>query len=108
MSSQTTEDIQKKRRELKTRYGDLFHEVAALLFRHDPVSINYETNNDEYEPEVGTILPRLKDCHSEADVCRVIHEEFGRWFGLDCGTQQSYEPIAKEVWKLWQKFNGKL
>lgn len=108
MASQTREQILEERRKLKAIYGDLFVTTAALLFRYDPIGINYDTNDDEYEPEVGTILPRLKGCQSESDVCRIVHEEFERWFGVDAGTQERYKLIAKELWQLWQTFNEKL
>jgi hypothetical protein len=100
-------EIIEERRRLKVRYGKLFDDVAALLFRHDPVNINFETNRDEYEPEVGTILPRLRNCVSAEDVCRVTHEEFVRWFGAEsAGTEQHYAKIAAEIWEHWQKFNA--
>jgi hypothetical protein len=37
--------------------------TSELLFRHDPVGINFEVNTDEYEPKAGTILPRLHACN---------------------------------------------
>jgi len=103
----TREEIIEERRLLKAEYGELFDEVSALLFRHDPAGINYETNGDEYEPEVGTILPRLQSCHSADDVRRVVHEEFSRWFGAStvC-SQEFYAEIAAEIWDHWQRFNA--
>jgi hypothetical protein len=106
MSALTREVIMEERRKLKAKYGKLFDSTSEVLFRIDPFGINFETNTDEYEFEVGTILPRLKNCQSESDVCRIVHEEFERWFG-DAGTQKHYEPIAKEIWALWQKYNSK-
>jgi hypothetical protein len=29
------------------------------FFRFDPVGLNFGANTDEYDPEVGTILPHL-------------------------------------------------
>jgi len=54
---------QLERQALRRHYPVLFDEVSSILFRHDPIGINFETNTDEYEPEVGTILPRLKEAH---------------------------------------------
>src|SRR5258708_27143011 len=54
------EEILEERRRLKVEYRHLFGQVESLLFRHDPVGINFETNIDEYDPGVGTILPRLR------------------------------------------------
>lgn len=102
----TREEIVEERRLLKAEYRELFDEVSALLFRHDPIGINFETNDDEYEAEVGTILPRLRSCRSADEVCRVVHEEFVRWFDAEtAGPHDRYAKIASEIWAHWQKFN---
>jgi hypothetical protein len=63
---------------------------------------NFEDNTDEYDAEVGTILPRLSRCHSAQEVRRVVFEEFCRWFGPDtAGEELSYNAIAEELWLLW-------
>lgn len=100
----TREEILRERRQLRVEYGFLFNSVAALLFRHDPIGIAFDNENiDEYEPEAGTILPRLRRCESPADALRAIHEEFVRWFGADtAGPVERYEDIASEIWQLWQ------
>ena len=98
------EQILEERRKLKNQYGELFDLVAALLFKHDPVDINFKTNTDEYEPEVGTILPRLSGCQSSKEVRYVVYEEFRNWFDDDiAGTEDRYELIAAEIWDLLQK-----
>lgn len=100
----TREEILEERRRLRADYRHLFDEVESLLFRHDPIGINFETNTDEYDPEVGTILPRLRTCTCVEDVCRVAHEEFIRWFGDDAGPRERYSKIGKEIWNLYQRF----
>jgi hypothetical protein len=88
-------------KEARDRYGRLFDAVSALLFRHDPIGINFETNTDEYDPEARTILPRLSQCQSEADVLRVVIEEFHRWLGEDIRQDiVDYGPVAAEIWQL--------
>jgi hypothetical protein len=103
--TKTREQILEERRRLRAEYGELFNSVAALLFRADPIGIGFDNENlDEYEPEVGTILPRLKDCASADDVLRVVHEEFVRWFEADnAGPRECYQPIASAIWQLWQQ-----
>jgi len=102
--SRTREEIVEERRRLRAEYGDLFDSVATLLFRHDPARINFEVNTDEYAPEAGTILPRLRNCQSERDVQRVLHEEFVRWFdAVTAGPTERYSEIASEIWRLWQQ-----
>lgn len=68
-------------------------------FKSDPIGINFEENTGEYEPEVGSILPRLRSCGSAEDVQRVVHEEFCRWFDADqVGPPESYERIGRDIW----------
>ncbi len=98
------EEILEERRKLRTEYPTLFDAISELLFREDPMSINFETNTDEYEPEVGTILSRLPTCSSEEDVLRIVHEEFVRWFDPDtAGPAFHYAAVSKEIWKHWME-----
>ena len=94
-----------EKRHRKNTYRALFDQVSAILFRHDPIGINFETNADEYESEARTILPRLADCESADDVQQVTYEEFVRWFDESTvGPFESYESIAQEVWDLWTAY----
>jgi len=77
--------------------------VEELLFRHDPIGINFETNTDEYEPEARTIVPRLHEAADEQDVLRIVHEEFVHWFGETAGPGERYRQIASEIWQLWNR-----
>ena len=104
---QTREQIVEERRRAKAEYGRLFDAVSEILFRLDPIGISFEKNTDEYEPEVETILPRLKTCDSALDARRVIHQEFLRWFDAeDTGEEDRYEEIAQEIWTAWRKSRG--
>ncbi|HLR07526.1 MAG TPA: hypothetical protein VK117_17055 [Pyrinomonadaceae bacterium] len=103
----TAEEIQVETNRLKVEYGKLFDAVAELLFRHDPIGINFEDNEDEYYPEVRTILPLLKTCHSPEEVLDVVHGEFVRWFDQEtAGSKEHYSKIAHEIWLLWQNRQG--
>lgn len=102
--NKTGEQIRQERRKLKAKYGELFDAVSEILFRHDPIGINFEHNTDEYEAEVGTILPRLDNCDSISNARKMIHQEFVRWFDLDtAGPEDRYEELTQEVWAAWQK-----
>jgi len=90
-----------RRAELKQAYPRLFASVAEIMFRHDLAGINFEGNTDEYEPEAGTVIPRLKSCHSAADVRNVIEEEFETWFGPGFVSGAPVEPMAEEIWAIW-------
>ena len=88
---------------VKAEFGELFAEVSEILFRHDPMRLNFGSNSDEYEPEVGTILPWLKDCRSARDVQKVVYEEFEQWFGIS-GKPEKYRLASQEIWSAWQRF----
>ena len=91
-----------RRAELLDEYTELYLKVEAILFRADPIDINYGHNSDEYSPEVGTILPRLKMALSADDVLNIVYEEFSRWFGADeVGPKSGFEKIANDVWQAW-------
>jgi hypothetical protein len=101
----TKEEIVEERRKLKAEYNGIFEEVSALIFQNDPIGINFETNDDEYEPEVGTILPRLRSCRSVEEVQSVVYEEFVYWFGpTSAGSHERYSEIAAEIWERWHRF----
>lgn len=92
---------------LKQKYKHLFHEVRGILFHHDPVGINFGSNTDEYDPEVGTILVRLHAASSVADVHAIVHEEFVRWFGESVAGQkddEAYQASAEEIWAAWRQY----
>lgn len=90
------------RKAIRLEYGELFDALSKLLFQADPMSINFETNTDEYEPEVGTIIPRLKQAQSETDVRQIVHEEFCMWFGGKiAGPIEGYGDIASKIWTEW-------
>jgi hypothetical protein len=94
------EQIRAERKRLKREYGQAFERLNEILFQEDPVRINFEVNTDEYEPEVGTILPRLAGCASANDVRTVVHQEFVRWFDPStAGPPDNYTVIAERIWR---------
>jgi hypothetical protein len=95
-----------RHKEKQKSYRHLHARILQILFEDDPVGINFESNTDEYEPEVGTILPRLKHCHTASDLQLVIHEEFIRWFGSDiAGPVENYGKVAERIWMEWKAFD---
>jgi hypothetical protein len=89
---------------LKLQFGSLFDEVSAALFAADPLGINSGRNTDAYDPEAGTILPRLPEAHSADDVQVIVHEEFCRWFPREqAGAIGRYEEVSAIIWEAWLK-----
>jgi hypothetical protein len=93
------EEYARRRAEIRRRFGTLYDFLLALLFEVDPAGINFETNTDEYEPEVDTILPRLEGNQTVDDLQRLIHEEFVRWFAVErAGPPTKYSSIARRLY----------
>lgn len=104
--SSSKELIKLERSELRRKYGQLFDNVSSILFVADLQGINFETNIDEYEPEVGTILPRLTQAKSVNDVALIVCEEFSKWFGDgETRTVSQYNEVAEQIWREWCDFN---
>lgn len=93
---------------IKSQFEGLYAEVEGILFEFDPMGINFEDSTDEYDPEVDTILPRLKTVNTETDVLHIVHEEFCRWFDAELVGKKNnpiYIEIAKKVWLAWIKYS---
>lgn len=94
------------KRVAKEAYESLYREVRAILNAHDPVYlIASGCPNDEYEPEVRTILPRLGEASDAAGVQVILREEFVRWFGgVGMFSYEEFAPAAEEIWSAWERF----
>lgn len=88
---------------LKAQYDGLYSNVARLLRAADPIGlIAVGAPDDEYEPEVSTLLPRLREANAAGDVQRIVHEEFVRWFGPDiAGPISGYADVSERIWRIW-------
>jgi hypothetical protein len=99
--------LKTNRYKITQSYRKLHADIEEILFRRDPMGISSKGNKSTYDPEVETILPRLKEAQSESDVHTIIREEFIRWFGLATTAHKgdgSYEEAAREIWAAWQRF----
>jgi hypothetical protein len=102
---QDHENPSERRDRLQATYGRLYDDVLAIIQRADLIGIAYVAD-DEYEPEVTTILPRLHQANNEEDVATVIREEFDAWFyeGATCHKEDRVTWAAQEIWKAWQSY----
>jgi predicted metal-dependent hydrolase len=93
-----------ERERLRRAHPALFAELAEILAEHDPVYLTaIGAPRDEYEPEVGTIIPRLKEASNVIDVRRILVEEFDNWFGVETAkmTPEQFLAVADDVWDAW-------
>lgn len=98
-----TERPQERRGLLKAEYGRLYSEVSRLLREADPIGlIAMGAPDDEYEPEISTLLPRLREANAAGDVQRIVHEEFVRWFDANiAGPISGYADVSERIWRVW-------
>lgn len=91
-------------REAKERYGLLFDHVREIVNAEDPQElIVIGAPEDEYDPEVGSILARLPNASSPADVGVMVAQVFDEWFGPELmGGWQPSEDMARSIWHVWR------
>lgn len=91
---------------MKAAYGALYTEVSRLVREAYPIRLIAKgTPDDEYDPEVSTILPRLREAKSPDDVQRIVHEEFVHWFSAEiAGPAEQYADVSKKIWEARNKF----
>ena len=89
---------QQSRFEQTVTQRDLVDAVSQILFRADPVGINFETNTDEYDAEAETIVIGLPNAHRPEDVKVLTLETFVQWFGAQIADPiERYAAVASEI-----------
>ena len=96
------------RRQATRDYRDLVAEISDILFRADPIGINFGSNTDEYDSEAETIVTALRRAHTPDDVRALTHECFVHWFDTQlAGPASRYDSIAQDIWAAWQRHLAK-
>lgn len=86
---------------------DLVDAISAVLFKADPVGINFDTNTDEYDAEAETIVIALPRAAGPGDVRSLTHGAFVQWFDAEtAGPIERYTAVANEIWSLWRRHEG--
>ena len=77
--------------------------MAEIVARHDPIGLLAAgAPADEYEPEVGSLVPRLAEAATAAELLRIVHEELVRWFGDRlAGPAERHTALADDLWSRW-------
>ena len=88
---------------VKHTHANHFFFIREIINKYDPIGlIAIGSPEDEYDPEVKTIVYQLKDVHTIVQIQDLVHQEFLRWFEEKSivGERDSYAEIATEI------FNG--
>ncbi len=90
------------KRRAKAGFAALREAVSQALREADPIGlIRGGAPRNEYDPEVGTILPRLRGVTSAEDIQSIVHEEFVSWFGEEtAGSFDDYQRAAQSIWAI--------
>ncbi|MFB3123506.1 MAG: hypothetical protein ACE10H_15110 [Candidatus Binatia bacterium] len=101
-----SENRRKRQDALKAVNGSLYTEVSRLVWEADPIRlIAIGAPDDDYDPEVSTLFPRLREAKSPDDVQWIVHEEFVHWFGAEtAGPATHYTGVSEDIWEAWNKF----
>ena len=86
---------------VKTKYGEKFTQLRAIINRHDPIRlIKIGAPEYEYDSEVKTIIVQITSEMTMQQIHDLIHQEFIRWFNDESTTGQksSYKELAKDVY----------
>ena len=86
----------------KAQFAALRDAVSQAIRDADPIGlIHGGAPLDEYDPEVGTVLPRLRGVTSYGEVRTILHEEFIHWFGDEvAGGIDHYDRAAENIWAI--------
>ena len=97
-----------EKKALRQKFDELRSIVDLAVRREDPMGL-LATNAplNEYDPEVGTILPKLKTALSEEHLAEIIGREFSKWFGEDFSRKDSsIKNMAHEIWDKYHASKG--
>ncbi len=86
---------------LKQSHAAVFFFIREIINKHDPIGlIAIGAPEDEYDPEVKTIVYQLKDVRTIAQMQDLVYQEFLRWFEEKSivGEWDSYAEIANEIY----------
>jgi hypothetical protein len=99
---------ERERYQMRLEFDWLYDAVLTLLARHDPIGIAWEPEEgcDEYEPEVLTQVPRLREAASVDELTAIVREESDRWFGaVPAGHAASYRRLAEDIRALYIRWS---
>ncbi|ADQ78815.1 hypothetical protein Palpr_0659 [Paludibacter propionicigenes WB4] len=91
---------------VKSKQGDRFTQLRTIINKHDPIGlISDGAPEDEYEPEVKTIIVQLDTEMTEQQVHDLIYQEFIRWFEDEStvGSKEYYSGLAKDIYDWTRK-----
>ena len=96
-------------KEKKKEYQSLLVKLTEILYALDPIGIvDDDMPNDEYMPEAGKIIPRLREANSPEGLSVIMYQVFAYQFDeKSAGCPSKYISAAKEFWKFCEQYGIK-
>jgi hypothetical protein len=94
---------------IKHTHANHFFFIREIINKYDPIGlIAIGSSEDEYDPEVKTIVYQLKDVHTIVQIQDLVYQEFLRWFEEKSivGERDSYAEIAIEIFNRLNTTDG--
>ncbi len=91
---------------VKKEFGNKYLELRAIINKHDPIGlINTGAPEDEYEPEVKTIIVQLNDKQTKEQIHDLVYAEFLRWFDDESTARpkNTYDSLAVDIYNWRNK-----
>jgi len=83
---------------------NFFRRARSIVHRHDPIGLK-PCPSDEYDPELASIIRRLRKCNGLKSAETMVHGEFVHWFGPRlAGSSARYQKLAQELLNLYKAF----
>jgi len=94
---------------VKKQFANKYLELRVIINRHDPIGLlKYGAPEDEYDPEVKTIIVQLNDKQTKEQIHNLVYSEFLRWFNDESttGPKSAYNSLATDIYN-WNKKENK-
>ena len=85
---------------------NVIREIAAILFRHDPMIFNFGENIREYKLEAEEIVSLLKKYNFQRDILEILDTVMTKWFGkywaqinIKYTKKQMLDNMSVEIYK---------
>ena len=89
---------------VRSQYPLLLQSISAILYDCDPICLNFEGNDDEYDPEAISIIYELQNAKSAKDVSSIVIRQFQEWLCYDLSPYKDnpkFIRMCQGIWMAW-------
>ena len=89
---------------VRSQHPLLMQSISAILYDCDPNCLNFEGNDDEYDPEAISIIYELQNAKSAKDVSSIAIRQFQEWLCYDISPYKDnpkFIRMCQSIWMAW-------